>query len=567
MTGHPQTGWRGATLFAVALSLFLSGYAVSDFDTFWHLANGRAMVENGGIVSRELFSYSAPGTRFENHAWLAQILMYLAWAAGGATGLMTFKLGIVALIVWASSISLRRYGVGPWSAALYLAWMVAAGLYLFTERPNLFSLLFLAVLLSVVEAHRIHAGPGRVPWVLVPMFVLWDVLHGSIYGALFLAVYCAGALADEARACGFAWRGIATSARLRQLFTAALLIVVAGVVNPWGLPGSAFFAELLSDNTMVANVGEFQRTPWLAAFLPFWITWFIAGAVAVVALRRRDVSSALLIAAFGALAWRYSRATAPFCIVAVPIIARYAQSEMVPRLAGLRRLGAPAVAVLLVGVVIGAVIYKLALPRHVNSLGAGINPDFIPAATVKFLDANRIGGNMFNSGELGGYLAFAAPQRKIFLYNHHTVFGPVLDSLRMPGAARRWNFSYALLGNDWRRYRFVFPIEEWAPVYWEPATMLLVRRGPEHQALIDAHEISYFSPQYDAAQLRELAGDPNVFPELLREIADYLNFRADAEIAAAFAGLIALPHQRIDVATRAELIRRVKAGNPDFAPR
>jgi hypothetical protein len=104
-------------------------------------------------------------------------------------------------------------------------------------------------------------------------------------------------------------------------------------------------------------------------------------------------------------------------------------------------------------------------------------------------------------------------------------------------------------------------------VYWEPATMLLVRRGPEHQALIDAHEISYFSPEYDGAQLRELAREPNVFPELLREIADYLNYRADAEVAATFAELIAVPHERIDAATRDELIRRVKAGNPDFEPR
>ncbi len=549
-------------LITVVACVFLATYALSDFDTFWHLSNGRAMVQGGKIVETELFSYSADGTPFDNHAWLAQIIMYLAWALGGATGLIVFKLAIVAGVVWMTMRTFAKYGLSPIVAAIGSLWMTVASLYLFTERPNLFSLLFLALLLLWLETNRAAEPRVRTAWLMAPLFVVWDVVHGSIYGVLLFASYSTGLILGELWNTQWRWSALTRNSRVQFVLIGTAAILAAELISPWGLIGSKFFSELLSDNTMVSSVGEFQRTPWIAAFIPFWIIWFSAIVVTIVALRRRDISSALVLIAFAALSWRYSRATAPFCIVAVPIVFRYVHSIVAPKLKHFSSL--PAGVTIAAGAIIftGAVIYKVAIPNHVNSFGVGLNSDFFPEATLKFLDANQIDGNMFNSGELGGYIAFAAPQRKIFLYNHHTVFSKVLDSLRAPGAAQRWKFNYALLGHNWRRYRFVFPIEQWAPVYWEPATMLLVARTAQNQAVIDAHEISYFSPEYDGDQLRSMAREASTYPRLLREISDYLAYRRDDEIALAFRDISALPHPGVDLATRERLREVARTHNP-----
>ena len=55
----------------VALLVF---YRIQDADFFWHIANGKAMIELGRIVNEEIFSYTRPGVIFSNHEWLSQIL-------------------------------------------------------------------------------------------------------------------------------------------------------------------------------------------------------------------------------------------------------------------------------------------------------------------------------------------------------------------------------------------------------------------------------------------------------------------------------------------------------------
>ena len=87
-----------ALLLACFFSLLLVTYPIFDFDFYWHLANGREMVNSGNIVSEEIFSYTHPGEHFSNHEWLGQILFYQVWDTFGPMGLFTFKLFIVTAI-------------------------------------------------------------------------------------------------------------------------------------------------------------------------------------------------------------------------------------------------------------------------------------------------------------------------------------------------------------------------------------------------------------------------------------------------------------------------------------
>lgn len=561
--GNSKSGWLPAGI-GIFLCALLAVYPISDFDTFWHLANGRAMLEQHRIISEEIFSYTANGVPFENHAWLAQIIFYLIIEVFGLQGLTIFKALLVALMVWLTYRTMRLHQVGSMSAVLFILWLVFASIYLLTERPNLFSLLFLAFLIHLLEGFRRDYYRAGLLWILPPLFIIWDFLHGSVYGLIMLGAYVAGMSVTELVRLHWKWKELLQLDKLRTLWIMTVIVLAAVAANPHGLLEYHFFIDLVNGNAMASMVGEFQRTPWIAAFIPFWITLGLAAVAVVAALRRKEFVPAAILLPFAYLAVRYSRATAPFMIVAMPWVAHYLHVSLkrIFHDSRMAAFGRPALAAVFIGLSLYVMYYKFIEPRHVNSFGLGINPDFQPVATLKFLDANHISGNQFNSGELGGYLAYAAPHRKIFLYNHHQVFDVLTQSLWQPQALRRWNINYALLGYNWQRYRHLFPLEEWAVVYWEAATMLMLRRTPENQPLIAAHEIVYFSPRLRGEQVTAMAQDPRVFPRLLAELADYLTYREDDEIARAFAKLIAGSRDRLDPAWRAQLIEHVLLGNP-----
>lgn len=558
---------KALPFFGLMLCAVLSVYPLSDFDTFWHLANGRAMVEQHRIINEEIFSYTANGTNFSNHAWLAQLIFYGVVAVAGLAGLVLFK-GLMVFVIMAFTYgTLRLYRVDKLTAVLCCIWATYASIYLLVERPNLFSLLLIAAVFHLLEGVRLGRYAERTRWLLPPLFLFWDVVHGSLYGVILLVAYTVGYLGNEAWRQEWRWAQLSrqTSIRSHLAVMGAVLLTVA--INPYGLVGYGFFTAFWGDNLMVSLVGEFLPTPFLPAFFPFWITLGVAILGLLPAARRRDLLGYVTLLPFVYLAVRYSRATAVFMLLAMPVIS----AQCVPWVASLLRqhiwqkriryFGWVALA----AAALYSVHYKVLAPKHVSSFGWGVNPDFQPVAALKFIEANHIDGNLFNSGELGGYLAYATPQRRIFLYNHHTVFNTLLESLRAPWALERWNINYALLGYNWQRYSHLFPAERWAPVYFDSATLVMVRRTPQNASLIAENEILYFSPRRTGDQNRQLARDPQVYPKLMQEISIYLRYRADQEIANTFAELILVPHAQLGRGSRLGLVGNALAGNPDNA--
>lgn len=552
-------------LYGLTLCAVLAIYPLSDFDTFWHLANGRTMAQTHSIVNEEVFSYTANGTHFSNHAWLAQLIFYGVVAVTGLIGLTLFK----GLLVFASMAftygTLRLYRTDILTAALCCIWATYASIYLLVERPNLFSLLLIAAVFHIFEGVRLGRYASRVRWLLPPIFLLWDVLHGSLYGIILLVAYTVGYLGSEAWRLHWSWADLSRQASLRSHLAVTGVVLLTVTFNPYGFVKYGFFTAFWGDNLMVSLAGEFLPTPLLPAFIPFWITLGVAALALLPAARHRDLLGFVTLLPFAYLAVRYSRATAVFMLLAMPVIA----AQCVPLVTTIlrqrgwqKRVHYLGLAVL-VAVTLYSVDYKFLAPQHVNSFGWGVNPDFQPAAALKFIEANHIDGNLFNSGELGGYLAYAAPQRRIFLYNHHTVFNTLLESLRAPWALQRWDINYALLGYNWQRYAHLFPMEDWAPVYFESATLVMVRRSPQNARLIGENEIQYFSPRRTGEQNRQLARDPQVYPKLAQEIAAYLRYRTDREIADAFAEIILMPHPQLDRDRRLVFVGDALAGNPD----
>jgi hypothetical protein len=202
------------------------------------------------------------------------------------------------------------------------------------------------------------------------------------------------------------------SLRQREARIAVLIAVgclLATLANPygWGL------WQYLYENASVPSIltiAELQPPP-LAPYRAFYFYVFVC--VVVMARRWRELAVGQLVvfAAFAILGARYLRLTPLVLLASAPVVAEALGSIARPAIA--RR-----------ALVVGAVVATLALPRvpiHVllSHLAIG-SPAVQPAAffsedAIAFVESSGLKGYVFNSHNLGGYIAWRLyPQVRIF---------------------------------------------------------------------------------------------------------------------------------------------------------
>ena len=169
-------------LLAVLVPLFAfasASFAVRNSDFWLHLASGRLLAAGQYTFGVDPFAYTTQGVYWANHAWLFDLLLYLAHQAVGGGGLVVLK----ALAVAALAVLLLRFRSpgGPF-------WVTAgcALLALLVMRPRLLlqpaclSLGLLGLVLWLVGRR------GRAVFALPGLFVLWVNLDGWFVLGLLL---------------------------------------------------------------------------------------------------------------------------------------------------------------------------------------------------------------------------------------------------------------------------------------------------------------------------------------------------------------------------------------------
>ena len=522
-----------AALFACAALLAFS--RVQDFDFFWHLANGRAMWLDCHVVDREMFSYTRPGVPFSNHGWLAEILLYWVFAAGGPLGTALLKTAIVLLVAWLAYRTARNAGASAVAAAVLMLLAIFGGLERYRERPELFSLVLFALTGYLLTGVAVGKLTRR--WLLAFPIILtiWDLLHGAVYGFLYLAAFIA---AEATKSWLQKRRGEEPPPDDRRRLLADLLVVLAlsavlSLLSPYGIRKYDFFAEYVGANPMVARISEWGGSP-LALYPIFWALLVGFLALAIRFGRGSDLTPTLVAVAFFALAIRYRRAIPFATLGAIPAVSTFvaSASRSVPRRFG-SVLGLGAAAAL----VAGTLFLKFLAGDNPYAFGYEVNGLLLPVGSTRYLARSSLSGNMYNPGHFGGYLAFYLyPGHRIFLYNHHVIFKDLPAAVEDPRVLDRYNVQYAVLERRWgasSAYPAIFPPERWALVFWDDASRVVVRRSPENTAFLEANELRYFTPELLSAleqyssnprALERYESDPATALALAREIASCLRF-------------------------------------------
>jgi hypothetical protein len=388
----------------ICAGLLILGYCspqASDTDTWWHLRTGQYILQQHRLPVPDPFSFttnygpaSYPGelrTRYFNltHEWLAQAMLYLAYAAGGFPALIVLRAvlmaafcGAVGLVVWHRTRGFYR-AVGASLGALSIAYTFAV------DRPFIFTYFFLAATIVILEYRRPL-------WLLPPLFLLWANCHGGfLLGWAAVAVYCGEALYQRLR-------GSPPADEPRLWLCSGAAILVSGA-NPNGF---GIIPTILAyrQSPMQSRITEWHP-PVLTEISPFTLLLVIAPLVLLWARRRTRPADWLLLAIFGAASLMARRNLMLMAMAGPLLVATYLPAS---------KRSVPVIAEFLAAVsILGGAGVGVAEGKAFQLNYAAWK---FPVAAADFLLQHRISGRMFNSYANGGYLMWRLwPQERDFI--------------------------------------------------------------------------------------------------------------------------------------------------------
>lgn len=408
-------GLRTSALVAmIVLVALLTFVPVASNDVWLQAKLGELIVENRAIPHTVLFPFTwVRDNPFNAHEWLPSIAFHLLDRAVSHEGLL-FVQGALGLALFGLCTSLavrlsKSMGAGLLLAALA---MVVAN-FRFHLRPELFALLLMVALLHLLYRYRSSGNRRALLWSL-PIAVLWANTHGSfLLGPGIAAIFAVGEGLDALRrrsAAAWPARWRAAWAVAAPYAAVSVGMGLASLANPLGI-GLLHFALTLSASEVTKTfIAEWVPTlsKSFTGRLPFAI--FVAALAVtlgvVASLRRRlGVTDALLLLAFGLLAFQRSRFVALYGFIAMAVCARligagpHRPGWERPLLAGAAGVGAIGVALALqFGNVWGAFPYAVPSNNFTEPM-------------IARLARPEMRGNVFNSYELGAELIYRAYPR------------------------------------------------------------------------------------------------------------------------------------------------------------
>jgi hypothetical protein len=492
-------------VFAWAVVVY-SLHPIHDGDTWWHLAEGRAMVERHQLLRSDIFSHTLHGAPWINFEWATEIGAYLTVKLFGLRGLIFLKagLGLIALTLLVRLLMI----MGARSIVLFLlTWLGYHVLQVrLCTRVELLSFIFMPALLLLIKRARAGIFSKWIPLFTFALFVVWANTHGGFaYGLVLLGCFAVGSRwANDA---------VARTAVIDRMFVVALL---GSLINPWGPTLFTVFLQHAVDFGQGPNVLAEWEAPTVIAAPAFW-TCYALGAISIawaLLKKKRDhyawIPATLIFALIGS---RYLRTTSYLAFVALPFAAGFLKHTRIK----------PAVQFALLALCLGLLEIERPFLRIPHTLPT-VEKITVPEGGVAFLDANHIDGTLFNTYGYGGYIEWASGTGRPVFMDGRYIFYPLVEQyenvmlgrgqeINVANWARYFNefgIDHALVKYEplrlHRAWNFpvkhesamnvMFPKKDWALVYWDDACLVFLKRIPKFDRLIAADEYKNARP-YD----------------------------------------------------------------------
>ncbi|HVH87902.1 MAG TPA: hypothetical protein VM912_14340 [Terriglobales bacterium] len=506
--------------FTAVVYAFCAGFrTIGDFDFGWQIATGRYVAQHHQIPTSDVLSYSSAGAAW-SYAVLPGLIFYWLFLLGGYA-ILSWLLAVAAVMT--VGILLRRAGPATAMAA-FLA--VPSIVFRENARAELFTTLLFAAYVSLLWNY-FRSGRLRF-WLLPLLMLLWVNLHpGFVTGLAMIAGY----LVLELCELPFGDRRQVAHQRLKRIAPWLLGVLAASLINP---SGPMIYRALWYQNRSVKELGDFigewskpnlsvavfrQLLHWRNPESSFWWLLLFTLAALIMAVWRKNLGPAILLAGAGILSLQYLRFQGLFACVAVVIGGavvddfiserKSERTDSVPSTSRFRS-GWVAVPVLLGAAIIVITAVRcsdLITNRHYLEAGEVVlfgpgEADWFPERAAKFLTDHRLSGNLFNDYNLGGFLDWRLPDYKTYADSRAIPFGAVvlrhqqslvahpLDSPEWMEEASRWNINLVIFSLDRFTGLGAAPLQvdctstNWSPVYMDETAAIFARKLPQTADLV-----------------------------------------------------------------------------------
>jgi len=456
-------GWAKYLVVLGLLVVFCVGVrTIANPDVWMHLASGRYMAEHG-ITKHDPFSFTRPDANWINPSWLYDRVLYAIWGAGaGVTTLIHVALILGAFV---SLLPLaRRWGNGTCiGLALVLSgWLLSPR---FDVGPASAGILLAASFIAVLSRER----QSWATWaIILPLQLLWTNMHASfLLGPAICAAFTVQAILDVRTEQGslsdlappekmriLSLLGLCATALVVTLFNPYGIGLHRQVIGSWGNPAYAFIQVWISpfsDRFLPSSAGHIVTLA------------LLIGAGGLVTQKKRLPVALTTIAVLSAFTVvRSVRFVDFFAVLAFPFITlslsalgTFVQKQaasLIQRPPAFLSVLAGLVTVILAVFTIGATVTNA---HYVNegsaaSFGLGVVNDVVPSDAMDVVTREEFPETALNYIHDGGFLAWAAPERKVFVDQRAALYGSGMYQSVFDGILRGEPASWDALVEEWQ---------------------------------------------------------------------------------------------------------------------
>ena len=449
-----------------------------DPDTWWHLVVGQKILNTHSWPTAETYSFTARGTEWVAHEWLAEVILALASRGGGLPGLMLLLFALTGTIVLLTYYYAYLRCRNPKSAFLATLLVLPLLGVWFSLHPQLLGYVFLLITLICLEHFR--QGRRRVLWCLPLVFLLWVNTHGTFsLGFTILGIYWLSGLVDL-RSGDLVANRWPVAERI-QLLAVALASLLAGCVTPYGSRLLTNPAQMIvMQQGITPDLKSWQPIPlnlWHGELFLAFVVLFI---VAIVTVRRVIKIEELALFLFAVVMTAlHTRALPLFAIVFAPLLA-----DMLGRWVPNYEPGGdrPVLNLLLIAAIALGIAKSFPTTPDLDASVAGN----FPTEAVEYLRQHPQPEPMFNELVFGGYLLYGLdPSHGVFIdgrletyipagvwsdYLHITQLDPEAPSL-----LQKYHLRTCLIPSGAGLATFLQALPEWKKVYGDKMCVLFVR--------------------------------------------------------------------------------------------
>lgn len=397
---------------------------VDDPDFWWHLASGKWTWQNKALMGSDPFGFtdfgSGPPERSSfilKQYWLAQLIMYATYSAGGFGGVLALRLITMGLMFYLLYALMRRQGVGIGLAAtgVFLAAMVIVReIHYVGDRPQIFTSLFAVLIVWVLEALRDEKRWGRPGLPL--MMLLWSNLHGGyVLGDMVIAMYLFVAIIFRN---GSKW-----------FYISSALALLASGINPNGFNAfltvfsmfgeqstAAYWSSVVESQSLFSHAtvaGIIRQMPYVSALIGLSALSFLLNIANIRSMKKQYILLYVFGLLMGYKAIRFMIFTSAFSALFMCVNLQGAWDKVAAWIKVERFKGVGVWVSLVIVLALAAFMFKQGLPAARYTLKHPVQEPYADA--VKFMRQNDLRGNIFNDYSAGGYLIWGlAPYNKIF---------------------------------------------------------------------------------------------------------------------------------------------------------